>query len=565
MILNTGTNGPSGFSGFSGGTGGGGGSDGVSGTNIIIGTNAAVSGTGGSVISGFSGIAIGNNALILNDEAILGPGGTFNTITIGHNSSAYSGWNNFIVGTGSTISSGSANALIVGNSSFVTQGQGTAVGNNVNVNGNGSTGIGFGAIVNPGNSISINGLVNGNGQAVVIGATSQCNDVDQTVIGYNTNAAYGASGVTIIGSGSKADKTSFGPVNGVAIGIGAYLNDSGGGCCAFGGYATVKSNSFGGMALGAYSTVDTASSYSIAIGVSVRNKSSKSICVGGYATVNASSNFSIGLGHESTVVSGFNHSITMGAYSSVGGTGSISIGAYSNANNGGGTIATASICLGAYATTTLNNVAVIGSVAAPISNVYIGNGDAVTTPAGFTLNATGGSGADKTGGSIAIAGGISTGTGNGGAVRLQTTLPSTASGGTPNALIDRIFINGASKALTDATNNDLFSIPVPDLTTIGLSVFYKVTASDGIDVQVWTDDVYVQAVAKAGTVTAAPATSAGIGGATISGGTLGVTFNTNTAANLLTIGITPASSLTTTVYEVVYQIVNNSNSAITIL
>lgn len=95
------------------------------------------------------------------------------------------------------------------------------------------------------------------------------------------------------------------------------------------------------------------------------------------------------------------------------------------------------VCLGYGATARANNQVVIGSNNSPITDVYIGEGvwDS-TPPAGVTLNATGGNGANVAGAPLRLAGGKGTGTGAGGKL-LIATAPAGASGAVQNALVDR--------------------------------------------------------------------------------------------------------------------------------
>lgn len=90
---------------------------------------------------------------------------------------------------------------------------------------------------------------------------------------------------------------------------------------------------------------------------------------------------------------------------------------------------------------TSSNRFVVGSSASPITTVWIGNGESNAAPSGFTLNATGGSGANVAGAPITVAGGQGTGTGTGGSIIIQTA-PVSGSSSTPNALVARITVGG---------------------------------------------------------------------------------------------------------------------------
>lgn len=92
-------------------------------------------------------------------------------------------------------------------------------------------------------------------------------------------------------------------------------------------------------------------------------------------------------------------------------------------------------------TITASNRFIVGSVVAPISTFFIGNGETATTPQAVVHNATGGSGANVAGAAFTLAGGIGTGTGVGGAIILQTA-PVTGSSSTPNTLTNRLTVAG---------------------------------------------------------------------------------------------------------------------------
>lgn len=91
--------------------------------------------------------------------------------------------------------------------------------------------------------------------------------------------------------------------------------------------------------------------------------------------------------------------------------------------------------------------------AAAITNVFFGNGYAATTPVGYTVNGTGGSGTDITGGDINIAGGKGTGAGIGGKVHIQTALHSTT-GTTLNTLADALVVDETKLVTLPAITSD---------------------------------------------------------------------------------------------------------------
>lgn len=79
------------------------------------------------------------------------------------------------------------------------------------------------------------------------------------------------------------------------------------------------------------------------------------------------------------------------------------------------------ITIGANAFATASNQLVIGGNSFGITDAYIGNAVTNSAPAGFTLNATGGSGNNIAGASLTIAGGKGTGTGTPGNVVIKVS------------------------------------------------------------------------------------------------------------------------------------------------
>jgi len=114
-----------------------------------------------------------------------------------------------------------------------------------------------------------------------------------------------------------------------------------------------------------------------------------------------------------------------------------------------------------------SNRLVAGDTVAPISNVFIGNGETAAAPQNIKYNATGGNGTNRTGASLTIAGGRNTGSGSGGPVIIQTS-PAGSSGTTPGSLLDRVSVlddggilwNGiataAEPALATSNNGAIF-------------------------------------------------------------------------------------------------------------
>jgi hypothetical protein len=139
-----------------------------------------------------------------------------------------------------------------------------------------------------------------------------------------------------------------------------------------------------------------------------------------------------------------------------------------------------SIALGAGATTTATNQLVIGAdngIGAPISSVYIGNGVTDLTPLAVTVQGTGGLVGGGTsniaGANVTLAGGVGTGTGNGGTINFETAKPSGSSGNTANTLAvvaSLSGINGAALFKNSVNSTTAFQIQNASATNTLFSV-----------------------------------------------------------------------------------------------
>jgi len=165
----------------------------------------------------------------------------------------------------------------------------------------------------------------------------------------------------------------------------------------------------------------------------------KSLC----ANISGYYNTGIGLDTFHTIEDGHNNT-ALGHYAGVflvSGSFNTFLGSYSDApsyeydvNN--------SIGIGYKATTTESNQLVIGSniINAHIAEGFFGSGVASATPLAFRLNATAGLGTNKIGAELKIAGGRSTGSGEGGVISFQTS-PSGSSGSDENAPVTAMTID----------------------------------------------------------------------------------------------------------------------------
>ncbi len=129
--------------------------------------------------------------------------------------------------------------------------------------------------------------------------------------------------------------------------------------------------------------------------------------------------------------------------------------------------------------------------------VFLGNGRTSATPHHARLSGTGGSGTNIAGGSVAMGGGPGTGTGIGGAYRLQTSEVE-ASGTTLQTLRDRDYIYAGRRTLTAGAATDVVRVAVAQGTMAGGVFSYCVRASDATDFLVRCGDIPWSVVNKAG-------------------------------------------------------------------
>lgn len=109
-------------------------------------------------------------------------------------------------------------------------------------------------------------------------------------------------------------------------------------------------------------------------------------------------------------------------------------------------------------------------------NVLQLGADAATATA-QTIKAHDGSGSDKAGGSLTLAGGQNTGVGLGGALITKTSLP--GSGSVLGNLGTRHYAYAGHKAMVDNVNADLFDVSVPTGKYASIRILVSIRANDG--------------------------------------------------------------------------------------
>lgn len=211
------------------------------------------------------------------------------------------------------------------------------------------------------------------------------------------------------------------------------------------------------------------------------------------------------------------------------------------------------------------------SAAGRITDVWIGGGRVSATPTGVTYRGTGGSGTDIVGANVAIAGGISTGTGAGGNVQVQTAPTLQTTGTTANTLVDRQITVAAGKALTSGVAASLVDVALPTLKMAGGNLRFNVIATDGTDMQslsgmvVWSGvnkgAVYTLSIKAPDGATADDSKAA----KSVSAGTITISWALTSGTNKFTIQPTVTTSLTATTFRIYYTVENHSDQAITVL
>ena len=167
---------------------------------------------------------------------------------------------------------------------------------------------------------------------------------------------------------------------------------------------------------------------------------------------------------------------------------------------------------------------------------------------------------DKNGGVLYLTPGISTGTAMS-SVRMKRNSRAATTGTTDNTQSDALVIPSEFNLVNNG-NNSLFTISLTTLNGTGGTINFTINLTDGTDIQTYTEVVKYSAVNKGGVYTSA-ITELGTPSKSLSAGTLTTAWSFITGTNLLTVVLTPASSLTPTSMKISYTINNNSPSTIT--
>lgn len=244
-----------------------------------------------------------------------------------------------------------------------------------------------------------------------------------------TTSPLNDTGLAGVGAGTEPVTNFTGAVNSANAGIVLGYGATGvGGANVVLGYLAQSAGSQG-VAIGA--TAMATGNYSVAVGRVTTASAGNSTAVGTSTTTAGVSGISIG----STITNDGANSYAIGNNITIPATSNLALAVGSGANIGANS--PTSIAIGPVATVpaTRPNIMVVGGDAYQISDVYFSEGVTNATPLAYTINGTGGSGADIVGGDLQLAPGISTGAAVPGKVKIRNSRV-IGTGSTPQTLAD---------------------------------------------------------------------------------------------------------------------------------
>jgi len=178
------------------------------------------------------------------------------------------------------------------------------------------------------------------------------------------------------------------------------------------------------------------------------------------------------------------------------------------------------------------------------ASVWQMGADAATATA-QTMKSADGLGTDKAGADFVFAAGAGTGTQKGGALYFKTAIQGSTSGATLNAYQTRRVDTAKPVALVEGSDTTVLNIALPSGKYFGATIAITVYATDGTDTQSITTIAVVDAVNKAGTITATVTPTQNT--AAVSTGTLTATVTAaGIASTSVNIKINATSSLSQT-------------------
>jgi hypothetical protein len=394
-------------------------------------------------------------------------------------------------------------------------------------------------------SIGLNAVAAFEG-GIAVGAGAQSVAIGCTSVG--TNSVSKVASATALGDQAQALVYR-------AIAIGKCANATGLNSIAIGSVTQASGSSSLSLGTGA----DASGVDSIAIGDHAVASDFYAIAIGVTSTASAIGSLAVGTGAGALA----QNSIAFGFGAGTSGTGSIVIG--QGASNNG----TDSVVIGRNAQSFAPNQLIAGGELAGLSDVWFGQGNSVGlnsgTVAAYSIHGEEDIRADKAGGDVKIAGGRATGTGRGGAVRLQTSTTGTTST-TKQNLFDRVVVP-ARKSLTNNTTTELFRIGIPNPSSVAFEVKIGLSITDGTNVASYSATANVAATHDGAgylsTITTTGATTQLGGG----GSTLAVTLSmTQPATDIMAFNIKSNTGVITPSATVCYiSVIISGETTVTIV
>jgi hypothetical protein len=245
--------------------------------------------------------------------------------------------------------------------------------------------------------------------------------------------------VSVPGAGTNSERfgasTTASGVNSLAVGKSASATGDHGTAIGNSATAAIQAVSLGSGANGGGFTNTTV------IGYNSSATGAEALAVGAGAT---SANNGVALGTASSAATG-GGGVGIGYSATATGAFAVAIGYQTTATHA------SSIALGVQAASTAGNQFIAGSTNGYIQDVYFGSGVINTTPLAYTIHGTGGSGSNIAGAALNIAGGIGTGTGNGGDLLFKIAYPG-STGSSANSLTTVATFNGDNNDASGTQN-----------------------------------------------------------------------------------------------------------------
>ncbi len=161
----------------------------------------------------------------------------------------------------------------------------------------------------------------------------------------------------------------------------------------------------------------------------------------------------------------------------------------------------------------LGGIAGGGSPGSPISHIYSAPGNVEGWMVGTNSNAAArpptsrifgsiATGTDHSGGDIFLVGGKSSGLGTNGSVGFQTASAASSTSSSTNQPYTRMFVSAEPTVLTTNSATGICTITLPtSLTSFGCKVFASTHVDNGTDGTDVTEEIFINSINKAGTVT----------------------------------------------------------------